>query len=165
MPITLSSDAFAFTYNGLRSSSSGIDVKLNSYSNNVNYYRKSNGAFYTAERGDINVTNNYISAEFQCEKKDSTGNDYVWAKTGVANIAVSPTVPGSGNNLAAVRIQGEYGHTVVPDSAVSVSVSASASLMFCTIGFSVSPASAVVEKWGKKQYIYYNDGSCFVEYS
>lgn len=164
VPLTLSSDAVAFTYNGIRNSSDPIDVKLNSYSSNINYYDRITGAFYTAERGNFDVTNNYVTAEFQCEKMNSTGNDYVWAKTGVINVSISPTVPGAGNALSAVRVQGAYGHTVTPNSEVSVSVTISAGRLNCTIDFSVSTPSGIVETWGKKQFVYYNDGSCAVEF-
>ena len=159
-PLGLGEDSFSMGLYGINASSVGIVTKLNSASLTVRYYY-TDGTYYKIEAPSKTTSANSVSASFDSYKQDSTGSRWVWAKKGTLIMNISPAV--NGVALAAVRAAGEYGHSDKRTATVNVSVSVNMLTGTITMSYSVAPSSASVKIHGRKQYIFYNDGTVHVE--
>ena len=161
-PVGLGQDGFAMGLYGIDDQSAGFVTKLNSATTSVTYYYTDN-TYYKVEYPDKDVSANTVSTKFDSYKLSDLGDRWVWAKKGYITMTVSPAVSG-GKAFAAVRAAGEYGHASENSAKIDISVSVNVLTGDITTTFSIAPfSSGSVTPYGKKQTIFYNDGSEFVE--
>lgn len=159
LPAGLGEDGCAMGLYGIDDQSSGFVTKLTSSSAAVTYYCTENNAYYKTVNTDKEVSANTVSTKFDSYKLSDTGNQWIWAKRGYIIMTVSPAVSG-GKTFAAVRAAGEYGHSSKGSAQIDISVSVNVLTGNITVTFSVTPSSsASITTYGKKQFIFYNDGS------
>lgn len=161
-PVGLGEDGFALGLYGIDSQSVGFVTKLNSSTAAVTYCY-TDGTYYKVEYPTTDVSTNAVSTKFDSYKLSDSGDRWVWAKRGYIIMNISPAVSG-GKTFAAVRAAGEYGHSSKSSSQIDISVSVDVLSGSITATFSISPSSSgTVTPYGKKQSIFYNDGSEHVE--
>lgn len=161
-PVGLGEDSFAMGLYGIDNQSDGFVTKLNSSTAAVTYYYTDN-TYYKVEYPDKDVSSNTVSTKFDSYKLSDLGDRWVWAKKGYITMTVSPAVSG-GKTFEAVRAAGEYGHSSKNSAQIDISVSVDVITGDITATFSIAPSSSgTVTPYGKKQIIFYNDGSKFVE--
>ena len=161
-PVGLGEDGFAMGLYGIDDQSDGFVTKLNSSAATVTYYYTDNTAYKT-EHPDKDVSTNTVSTKFASYKLSDLGDRWVWAKEGSITMIVTPAVSG-GKTFEAVRAAGEYGHSSKRSAQIDISVSVNAFTGDITATFSIAQSSSgTVTPCGKKQIIFYNDGTKFVE--
>ena len=161
-PVGLGEDGFAMGLYGIDDESEGFVTKLNSSVVAVTYCYTDN-THYHIEYPDKDVSSNTVSAKFDSYKLSDTGDRWVWAKKGYITMTVSPAVSGN-KTFAAVRAAGEYGHSSKSSAQIDISVSVDVFTGDITTTFSIAPsASGTVTPYGKKQILFYNDGTKYVE--
>lgn len=129
----------------------------------VTYYYTENNRYYKTEYPTKDVSSNTVSTKFDSYKLNNLGDSWVWAKSGYLVMSVSQAV--SGNKIfGAVRAGGAYGHSSKSSSRIDISVTINVLTGEITTDFSIAPSSSgTVTTYGKKQSIFYNDGSEHVE--
>lgn len=159
-PVGLGEDGFAMGLYGIDDQSDGFVTKLDSSSAQITYYY-TDSTYYKNEIPTKDISSNTVSAKFDSYKLSDLGDRWVWAKKGFVSMSVSPAVSG-GKTFAAVRAAGEYGHSSRASSGIDISVTVDVKTGDITATFSPS-SSGTVTTYGKKQIIFYNDGSKVVE--
>ena len=160
-PVGLGEDGFAMGLYGIDNQSNRLITKLNSSTAAVTYFYTDN-SYYKVEFPDKEISQDAVSTKFDSYKLSDLGDRWVWAKRGYITMTISPAVSG-GKTFEAVRAAGEYGHSSHRLAQINISVTVSATGDI-TATFSIAPpSSGSVTSYGKKQIIFYNDGSKFVE--
>lgn len=157
-PVGLGQDGFALGIYGIDSQSVGFVTKLNSSTAAVTYYY-TDGTYYKVESPTKDTSGNKVSTKFDSYKLNDLGDRWVWAKSGYIIMNISPAVSGE-KTFAAVRAAGEYGHSSKSSAQIDISVTVNVITGDITATFSIAPSSSgTVTPYGKRQSIFYNDGS------
>lgn len=147
---------------GIDSQSSAFVAKLNSSSVTATYYY-TDSTRYKAVNLSAEVSANTISANLDSYKLSDSGDRWVWTKKGYVTMSVSPAVSGS-KTFAAVRAAGEYAIAERSSAQLDVSVTVHVLTGDITTALSISQGSSGrIYTCNKRQTIFYNDGSKFVE--
>lgn len=162
IPTGLGQDGFAMGLCGIDDQSMGFITKVDIFTASVTYYYTDN-VKYKSESPEKTITTSGVSAKFQSYKMDDARDRWVFAKKGTMTAIITPAVTGK-TKFAAVRVVGGYGHSSTTRTKINVSVKVDVKSGDVTTTFTVSSSSSgTVTTYGKKQVIFYNDGSKFVE--
>ncbi len=162
-PVGLGEDGFAMGLHGIDDDSDGFVTKLNSSTAAVTYYYTENNRYYKTEYPTKDVSSNTVSTKFDSYKLNNLGDSWVWAKSGYLVMSVSQAI--SGNKIfGGVRAGGAYGHSSKSSSRIDISATVNVITGEIVTTFSIAPSSSgTVTTYGKKQSIFYNNGSEHVE--
>ncbi len=155
-PVGLGEDAFALAMSGIDSDSDHFETKKMSSSSSVTYYY-TDGTYYKTETPSTSTSGNYVDCTFDSYKMNSLLDRWVWAKSGYITLSIAPAVSNS-TTFECVRAYGEYAHSTKSSGGINVAVSISTGGSI-TVAFSHSKGDKYRTLLGKKQIIFYIDGS------
>lgn len=155
-PVGLGEDGFALAMSGIDSKSKHFETKKMSSTASISY-NYTDGTFYKSESPSTDTSGNSVECTFDSYKLNSLGDRWVWAKSGYITLSIAPAVSNS-TTFECVRTYGEYAHSTTSSGTIDISVTVNASGSI-TVKFSHSGGSSKITLFGRKQIIYYNDGS------
>lgn len=159
IPTGLGQDGIALGAYGIDSTSHRFDTKTSSKSGSVKYCYN-DGTTYKTEYPTLTADDPGFKAKFASYKLNSSGSDWVYAKSGSFKLTIVPTVSGS-TTFAAARARGSYGHSSAPSTKISIAIGLSSNTI--TITFTKTSGSGSVSAMGTKQKVFYNNGSSTTE--
>lgn len=145
-PISNGTDICAMRWAAYSSSGGPLGASIGTTDSNVEYY-DFYGNFYHSKSPSITEEDDSIYITFPMEKKNSTGDEYVWAKEGYIKATINK-LGTSGMNF--VRIRGAYGRST---SKVTPTLNVSSK----GVSFSFSPASKITDYVDQAYFNHYGD--------
>lgn len=145
-PISNGTDICAMRWSAYSSSGSPLGASIGTTDSSVEYY-DFYGDLYEYETPSITEDDDSIYITFPLEKKDSNGDEYVWAKEGYLKATINKL---GTSGMDFVRIRGAYGRST---SKVTPGISLSSS----GVGFSFSPYSKITDYVDQAYYNQYGD--------
>lgn len=155
-PSSVGDDAACMGLMGLNEENQYFVTKLTAASSSV-VYQYYTGGTYQVKSITPDKTPNTLSISFPNDMLTDSGNDRVWAKSGVLSMTIVPAVSGN-TDFAGVYAYSAYGHST---SSKDVSVTVSYNLFSGEISaeFAVSNGASTIKACDENRVFVFNDGS------
>ena len=145
-----------------------IGAKKSGLVSEITYYRTAGTSYKTITATsdnshygiDYSLNSNKIVTKFKSYLMDEQGASWVWAKKGYITYTITPAVENT--KFACVRVGDSYAHSTSNSgvSSISISIGASGSV---SLSANLESGKGSTVTYGKKQYIFYNNGDVVKE--